>query len=411
MATQKKGKRANSEGTIRQRVDGRWEARYSYRDAKGLPRRKSLFGRTQKEVSDKLREARQQQAQGIQPTDDRLTLGKYLAGWLEHVAAPALKPKTLASYSQLVTKHITPSLGHLQLTKLDPQALRKFLTAKQASGLSGRTCQYIHGVLRKALADALRDGLIVRNIGTLVKAPRAQAKPVEVLAPDQVRTLLAAIAGDRQEALITVAVGLGLRQGECFALKWSDIDFEERVLHVRHALVRLSGKVLMDTPKTRKAARTVSLPAMALAALVAHRKQQEIERSFAGPHWEAAIVEHEGKPVEVDLVFRTTNGTPLESRNVTKRFQRILAECGLPRHRFHDLRHSAATLLLVQGVHPRAIQQILGWDQGAMLERYTHLVDEIRRDAADKMDAILKPVGVSVGVKKQKPALRGPLTN
>lgn len=101
-----------------------------------------------------------------------------------------------------------------------------------------------------------------------------------------------------------------------------------------------------------------------------------------------------GKEITADLVFRITTGTPLDSRNVTHRFQAILKACGLPRHRFHDLRHSAATMLLVMGVHPRAIQAILGWDQGVMLERYTHLVDEIRRDAADKMDAILKPVGV-----------------
>jgi len=168
---------------------------------------------------------------------------------------------------------------------------------------------------------------------------------------------------------------------------------------------------LLDAPKTRKAARTLSLPAIALAALLAHRKQQETERSFAGHRWEAAIVEQEGKPIEVDLVFRSTTGTPLESRNVTQRFQRILAGCGLPRHRFHDLRHSAATLLLVQGVHPRAIQQILGCDQGAMLERYTHLVNEIRREAADKMDAILRPVEVRVAAKKQKPAACGPVTH
>ncbi|MFN7541732.1 MAG: tyrosine-type recombinase/integrase, partial [Acidobacteriota bacterium] len=109
-------------------------------------------------------------------------------------------------------------------------------------------------------------------------------------------------------------------------------------------------------------------------------------------------------------VFRSSTGTPLDSRNVTQRFQAILKACGLPRHRFHDLRHSAATLLLVQGVHPRAIQQILGWDQGVMLERYTHLVDEIRMDAANKMDAILKPVGVKVGVKNEKPASRGSLS-
>jgi integrase len=402
MATKKTGKRGNSEGSIRQRADGRWEARLSYRDERGVLKRKAFYGQTQREASDKLREARQQQSQGIQPTDDRLTYGKYLASWLEHTATPNLKPSTIASYRLLVDKHIRPSLGHLQLTKLDPPAIRRFLALKLESGLSSRTVQYLHAIVRKSLSDGLRDGLIARNAAAIVKAPRAQSKPVEPLSPDQVRTLLAAIAGDRLEALITTAVALGLRQGECFALQWQEIDFENRLLHVRHGLVRTKDKILMDDPKTKKAVRTISLPAVAVAALQAHRHRQELEREFAGSRWVPATVEKDGKPLEADLVFRTTIGTPLDRRNVTQRFQEILKACGLPRHRFHDLRHSAATMLLAQNVHPRAIQQILGWDSGLMLERYTHLLDQIRVDAASKMDDILKPVGVTVGVKTGK---------
>ncbi len=386
---------AKAEGSIRQRADGRWEARFSYRDEKGLPKRKSLFGQTQAEAHKPLTTAKHSHGKGIQPTDDRITFAKYLAVWLETVAAPTLKPSTLTSYEFLCKKHIVPGLGHITLNKLGPQAIRSFLSQKIESGLRGRSVQFLYAITRKSLADALRDGLVVRNAASLVKAPRAEAKPVEPLLPDQVRTLLAAIAGDRLEAPLTVAAGIGLRQGERFALQWSDIDFEARVLHVRHGLTRDKGKVLLDTPKTRKAVRSVSLPAV--AALQAHR--QETEREFAGDRWKDAKVMHYGKEIIVDLVFRSTTGTPLESRNVTHRFQAILKACGLPRHRFHDLRHSAATMLLVMGVHPRAIQQILSWDQGVMQERYTHLVDEIRRDAADKMEAILKPVGVTVGVK------------
>lgn len=411
MATKKTGKRGNTEGSIRQRDDGRWEARMRYRDANGISRRKSFFGQTQREVISKLSEARQQNSKGIQPTDDRLTYGKYLAGWLENVAAPALKPSTLTSYEFLCRKHIVPGLGHLPMSKIDPQTLRRFLASKVDSGLSGRSAQYIHAIVRKSLSDALRDGLVVRNVASLVRAPRVQAKPVDPLTPDQVRLMLGAIQGDRLEALFTVAVALGLRQGECFALQWCDIDFETRVLHVRHGLTRSKGRVILDTPKTKKAIRAVSLPAVAAAALQAHRHRQELEREFAGSRWVPAMAEQDGKLIEVDLVFRSSTGTPLDIRNVTQRFQAILKACGLPRHRFHDLRHSAATLLLVQGVHPRAIQQILGWDQGVMLERYTHLVDEIRMDAANKMDAILKPVGVKVGVKNEKPAGSGSVSH
>ncbi len=237
------------------------------------------------------------------------------------------------------------------------------------------------------------------------------SKPVEPLTPDQVRKFLASVAGDRNEALYTVAVSLGLRQGECFALQWSDVALGAKVLHVRHALTRIASTILLDTPKTHKAVRSVGLPAVAVAALQAHRHRQQVEREFAGDRWQDAKVLHNGQEITVDLIFRTTIGTPLSSANCTHEFQRKLKTAGIPHRRFHDLRHSAATMLLVQGVPARVIQGILGWDQGSMIERYAHLVDEIRQDAAAQMDAILKPVGVTVGVKRQKPASSGPLTH
>jgi integrase len=397
-------KRGNNEGTIRQRNDGRWEARFTYWDGEGIRQRKSIYADTRDEARQRLNEAQSQLAKGIAPVDERITFGRYLEQWLTTTAAPVLKPKTLQSYRHLVEKHIAPALGRQPLNSLTPQTLRAFLTAKRESGLSGRTVQYAHAVIRKALGDALKDGLVVRNVATLVKPPRAEGKEVHPLKPEECRRFLEAIQGDRLEALFAVAVALGLRQGECFGLQWSDLDFENKLLHVRHSLARVGKRIILGSPKSKKAVRTVGLPNLAATALAAHRQRQELEVEFAGDRWQAAIVEKDGQPFEADLVFRSTIGTPLDTRNVTQGFQKILKASGLPRHRFHDLRHSAATLLLTQGVHPRAIQGILGWDQGSMLERYTHLVDEIRRDAATQMDAILNPVGVKVGVKTTKRA-------
>jgi integrase len=404
MATKKTGKRGNSEGSIRQRKDGRWEARLSYRDINGISRRKSFFGQTQREVIAKLAEARQQNAKGIQPTDDRLTFGKYLAGWLEHVAAPRLKPKTTASYRHLVKKHIGPGLGRVPLSKLDPATIRRFLTAKAESGLSGRTCQYLHAVIRKSLNDALKDGLLARNAAQLVTPPRAKGSKVEPLTPQQVRQFLGHVQGHRLEALFTVAAALGLRQGEIFALQWSDVDLAGRTLRVRHSLARVGGKILLDRPKSDAGIRDIMLPAVAVAALQAHRRRQEFEKQFAGERWQNAVALKDGQPVTLDLVFRSTIGTPLISENVTHEFQRLLKAAGLPRRRFHDLRHAAATLLMAQGLNARAIASILGWDQTILLDRYGHLIDEVRREAADLMDAILKPVGVTVGVKTKERA-------
>ncbi len=172
-------------------------------------------------------------------------------------------------------------------------------------------------------------------------------------------------------------------------------------------LARVGGKILLDRPKSDAGIRDITLPAVAVAALQAHRHRQEFECEFAGKRWQEAVAIKEGQPVVLDLIFSSTIGTPLNSPNVTHEFQRLLEAAGLPRQRFHDLRHSAATLLLAQGIPARAIAAILGWDQLVLLDRYGHLVDEIRRDAADAMDAILKPLGV----KTKKPASSGPLSN
>ncbi|MBZ2186552.1 MAG: site-specific integrase [Bryobacter sp.] len=220
-----------------------------------------------------------------------------------------------------------------------------------------------------------------------------------MISPQQVRQFLDHIKGHRLEALFTVAAALGLRQVERFALQWSDIDLEARSLHVRHFLARVAGKILLDTPKSEAGIRHIALPVVTVAALQAHRHRQEFEREFAGSKWQQATALKDGQPVALDLVFRTGTGTPLEARNVTKEFQRLLSQAGLPRRRFHDLRHSAATLLMAQGLNARAIAAILGWDQTILLDRYGHLIDDVRREAADLMDAVLKPVGVTVGVK------------
>jgi integrase len=160
------------------------------------------------------------------------------------------------------------------------------------------------------------------------------------------------------------------------------------------------AEIHLVEPKTKKSRRTIDLPQVTLSALAVHLMRQMEERQLAGSRWTVPMVHCEGRiePAD-DFVFTTSIGTPLDGRNVTKRFQKLLRTAHIPRHRFHDLRHTAATLLAVQGVHAKAIQAILGWDQVAMVDRYAHFVDEMGKDAATKMDAILKPVAVKVAVK------------
>jgi integrase len=241
------------------------------------------------------------------------------------------------------------------------------------------------------------------------------AKEVQPLTPDEARHFLEVIQGDRLEALFTVAISLGLRQGEALALRWRDVDLEAGTLRVRYALQRFSprkkeskptaepkppAELHLVEPKTKRSRRTIDLPQVTLSALASHQMRQTEERRLAGSRWTAPMVHCEGRlEAAEDFVFTSSVGTPLDGCNVTKRFQRLLKDAEIPRHRFHDLRHTAATLLAVQGVHAKAIQSVLGWDQVAMVDRYAHFVDEMRKDAATKMDAILKPVAVTVAVK------------
>jgi integrase len=398
-------KRGQNEGSIFLRKDGRWASQLNLGWQNGKRVRKFFYGATRKQVQEQLTKALSDLQKGLPVVGAKQTVAGHLTWWLEEVVRRTNRPSTYRSYEQLVRVHIEPALGNVGLSKLTPQQVRAFLNAKQDSGLSSRTVQYLHAVLRKALNVALKDQLIVRNVASLVDPPRLSAKEVQPLTPDEARRFLSAIQGDKLEALLTVAVSLGLRQGEALALCWEDVDLEAGKLRIRYALQRfkLRGEKRLEIhlvePKTKKSRRTIDLPEVTLRALVAHRLRQEQDRILAGSRWTVPQVVCEGQIEAGDsFVFTTSIGTPLEGRAVTKRFQRLLEESNIPRHRFHDLRHTAATLLAVQGVHPKAIQSVLGWDQVAMVDRYAHFVDEMRKSAATKMDEILKPVAVKMAV-------------
>jgi len=368
-------RRGHHEGTIRQRADGRWEAQVS------MPRgkRKSYYGKTRREAQDKLRAALRDLDAGLDLAAGRQTVGQFLDRWLADVAKPSVRPSTYESYAGHVRNHLKPALGHIQLAKLTPQQVQTMLTEKTAAGLSPRTVQYIRAVLRRALGQAMKWGLVARNVATLTEPPRSAKKPVQPLTAEQARAFLDFTKDDRLGPLFHVAITTGLRQGELFGLRWPDVDLAAGTLTVRHALQRINGKPTLVAPKTDKSRRTVTLPASAVAALREQRKRQLQERLLAGSRWQ-----------DWGLVFASTIGTPLEPTNVTHRFQRLLADAGLPRQRFHDLRHCAASLLLAGGVPLRTIMGILGHSQISLTANtYTHLAPALERDAAAALDAVL----------------------
>jgi integrase len=306
-------------------------------------------------------------------------LGAYLEDWLADVVRLSVRPKTFVSYRSVVRLHLVPCLGQHRLVELRPTDVQAFLNARAASGLAPRSVAYLRNVLRQALGHAERSELVGRNVARLALPPRIPRREVHPLSPDQARTFLAAIGGDRFEALYLLALGCGLRQGEILGLRWSDLDLDGGTVRVRQALQRVEGRFALVEPKSSTSRRIVALPAIVRAGLLAHRERQGKE----GP----------GRAVAdefADLVFTTTVGTPIDGISVTRRFQRILKAAGLPHQRFHDLRHACASLLLAQGVPARVVMETLGHSQISLtLNTYSHVIPALGREAAERMDEVL----------------------
>jgi len=367
-------KRANGEGSIYQRKDGRWSASLSV----GRGKRKHFLGSTRAAVNKRLIAAMKSRDDGLPVVDERQTVAQFLGSWVAEKQTSA-RPGTVRGYESKIRIHIVPALGTITLAKLTPQRLQTFFNERLASGLAPQTVHHIRAILRASLADAVRWGLVVRNAAELVDPPRVPHDEIRPLAPAEAQALLAAATGNRLEALYSVALALGLRQGEALGLRWDDIDFDTGTLRVSQSLQRINKSFEFVEPKTARSRRTLALPSIANNALRAHRTKQLEERLAAGPMWE-----------EHGLVFTRANGKPLHGSNVTREFQRMLEQAGLRRLRFHDMRHACASLMIAQGVHPRVVMETLGHSQiGITMNLYSHVLPEAQRLAAAQMDAVL----------------------
>lgn len=379
-------RRGANEGTIGKRKDGRWQGRVNLGyDTDGKRLRKTVYGTTQHEVQAKIEEAKRAQRQGLPVLrDERLTVRQFLTDWLEGMRPPTVRPKTYASYEQTVRLYLVPALGRHRLTTLTPEVVQRLLNQKRDDGLAPNSVRTIRAVLRKALNDAEKWGRVPRNVARLATPPKAKHREMKALSPAQARVFLDAAREHRLGALFSVAVALGLRQGEILGLRWGDVDLEQRALTVRAAMQRVKGQGLTFVDlKSDRSRRVVDLPLVLVHALRAHRARQREERLKAGPVWR-----------DHGLVFPTRLGTPLDGPNVTKYFQRLLDRAGLERLRFHDLRHSCASLCAAQGLSAHDVSRLLGHsDIRLTLNTYTHLFEEGRRRAADAMDGLFGGVG------------------
>ena len=380
-------KRMRHEGSIFQRKDSRWCGLISLGWEGERRKRKYFYGATAAEVQEQLLKARSDHSKGLPVSLERQTVGQFLNRWLTDSVKPSVRPRTFESYELTVRLHLEPELGKIRLEKLTPQHVQTVLNRKSRDGkLSARSVAYIRAVLRQGLNQALRWGLITRNPATLVDPPRSVRREIAPLNADQARALLEAAKGNRLEAFYVVSLLLGLRRGEVLGLRWQDVDFDQRTLKVRQTIQRIAHKLTAGTaglvpaePKTEKSRRTLSLPDGVIRALKAQRARQATERLSAGTDWR-----------DSDLIFTSPTGKPLDPKAVHCDFKRLLAKAELPTAtRLHDLRHSAASLLLAQGVPLRTIMELLGHSSLAMTANvYAHVAPAVLREVADRMDVI-----------------------
>ena len=371
-------RRKYGEGSVFQRTDGRWVAQIRLENGK----LKQIYRKSEKEANIALRKALHEQEQGTLATGPQQTLKMYLEQWLEQVHKPSAHSiGTYNMYRTIIQKHIIPSLGHVRLQRLTPQQVQAFYASKLHEGLSQKRVKSIHAVLHKALENAVKWNLIGRNVCDLVNPPIPKRHEIQPLTWEQAQRLLQTARDHKLEALLTVAITTGMRRGELLGLHWQDIDLKTGSLQVRRSVNRI-GKhgLVVSEPKTAMSRRKITLPAFVVDILKQHRvRQQEMKEKALGL-WR-----------ETDIVFCNLYGGYIEPSNLHEWFKKLLKSAELPNIRFHDLRHSAATILLSMGVHPKVVQELLGHSNISMtIDIYSHVLPSMQQEAMGKMDDLFK---------------------
>jgi integrase len=324
---------------------------------------------------------------GIDVPPGKITVGEFLIQWLHDYVQPSKAPKTYRDYADVVQRHLIPSLGSLPLAKLRPQHIQSFYSKALREGrldghggLSARTVLRFHHILHGALRQAVEWQQLASNPADAAKSPRPVHSEIGALQPSDARRLVEVADGTQYGPLVHLAVNTGMRVGELLGLRWRDVDLQAGALHVQQTCQWLSGQgFVFRQPKTARSRREVALSPETTRRLRQHRQRQLEERLAAGPLYQ-----------DHDLVFPTALGTPIEPANLRRAWLRIIQDAELGRLRFHDLRHTHATLLLQQGVHPKIVSERLGHASIAItLDTYSHVMPGLQAQAAAELDTLL----------------------
>jgi len=366
-------RRGHGEGSIYQRKDGRYAAAVTLENRK----RKYFYGETRREVQEKLKVALHEQQQGTLVTSPQQSLKQFLEQWVEQVCEPTLRITTYVQYRSVVHHHLIPAFGHISLQKLTPEMIQAFYRKKLDEGKKPGTVGFIHAVLRRALGDAVRWGLVMRNVAKLVTIPHVERREAQVLTAEQAKKLLEVARSSSLDALLVLALTTGMRRGEILALRWSDVDLVHGMLFIRRTMTRVGGYGLVENEaKTKSSRRRIVLSAVVVEAFKRHQAQQEQVKVAVGAGWQ-----------DKGIVFPDKDGGLWSPDRMVRRFDKLLKQIGLPHMHFHDLRHSAATILLAAGVHPKKVQELLGHSSITItMDVYSHVLPSMQQDVADEMD-------------------------
>jgi len=376
-------KRGNGEGSVYPvkdkagRVKG-YRGSYWVRTADG-PKRRYVSGKKREDVRDKLARALSDRLGGLVFDAGTLTVGEYLDRWMRDVEG-TVRESTHQRYGYAVGPHVKPALGSIKLKDLNPPQVRWFYRDRLDAGLAPASVHKLHVVLHKALKAAVADGLIPRNVAAGLRLPKLSREEIDPLSGEESRRLLETARGERLEALYVLALNTGMRQGELLALKWDDVDLEGGVLRVRRTLTKVGKVYTTREPKTKNSRRVIRLTGAAIEALRGHlsRQLEEIERM--GSLYKPG-----------SLVFATEVGTIINPSNLRNRsLKPLLKISGLRSVRFHDLRHTCATLLLSKNVNPKIVSEMLGHASVSItLDVYSHLMPDMQEKAAQALEDIL----------------------
>ena len=376
-------RRANGEGSIRKRKDGRWEGRYTvgHDPVSGKQIIKNVLGKSQAEVKEKLKQALIECERVDYTKTGQYTVGTWLDVWFENVAQIKVRASSHQTYKGYIEHHIKPYIGHIPLEKLttmDLQKLyRKLLTkgrvdrieAKdQPEGLSAKTVRNINQVISSAMDLAVTQKIILTNPTKACELPKVERKEMQTIPLEQLEAFLKEAKETGVYEMYYIALSTGLRRGELLGLKWQDIDWKNGVIKVRRQIARVDGEIVEAPLKTKNSYRAVTI------------SQQAIE-----------VLKMQKRNTNDEYVFPSPNGGPISPDSVNNMLKRVLERAGIPKIRFHDLRHTFATIALQSGVDIKTVSSMLGhFSAGFTLDTYAHVTTAAQKEAAETLGQILQ---------------------